>query len=218
MKGLLRDNFYAAYANEKVYFMIMLLVGILGTVINPYEGMFIRNYALICLVGFSFVSLDSLRKDGSCKWEKYKLIVPVTRADIVKSCYIGQMVWIITGMLYMCVPVGLTIMLHGFPFDRSTDLLLILFIGMSVSFLMGAIFFPLFYLCGDERKEASLVISVLSAIAAVAGLVWLLNSLFGPEMTDIQIVLAASAILVCAILMFGLSYLLASVIFSKKEY
>lgn len=218
MKGLLRDNFYAAYANEKIYFIIMLLAGIFAAVINPDMGTFIRNYTLVCLVGFSFVALDSLRKDGTCRWEKYKLTVPVTRASIVKSCYVGQLIWISAGILFSGVPVGLSVLLHGVMFDRNVDIVLVFIIGTSISLFMGAVFFPLFYLCGDERKEAVLVISILSAIALAAGLVWIVNILFGPEMPVWQILLSAFAVLICAAIAFGLSYVLTVGIFSKKEY
>lgn len=218
MKGLLRDNFYAAYANEKVYFIIMFLAGIFVAVVNPDTDVFIRNYMLICLIGFSFVALDSLRKDGTCRWEKYKLTVPVTRANIVKSCYIGQLIWIVIGILFSGVSVGLSVLLHGIMFDRSVDIALVFSIGTSISLFMGAIFFPLFYLCGDERKEVVLVISILSAIALAAGLVRLVNTLFGPKMPVWQILLSAFAVLICAALTFGLSYVLAVGIFRKKEY
>lgn len=218
MNGLLRDNFYAAYANEKVYFIIMFLVGIVVAVVNSDTDVFIRNYMLICLIGFSFVALDSLGKDGTCRWEKYKLTVPVTRANIVKSCYIGQLIWIVMGILFSGMTAGLSILLHGIMFDRNVDIALVFIIGTSISLFMGAVFFPLFYLCGDERKEAVLVISILSAIALAAGLVWLVNALFGPEMPVCQILLSAFAVLICAVLTFGLSYVLTVGIFRKKEY
>lgn len=217
MKGLLRDNFYTVYANEKVFFVVVFLVGIVVAAVIPDAGNFIRNYMLICLVGFSYVALDSLRKDASCKWEKYKLIVPVTRADIVRTSYVGEVIWAIAGALFASVPVGLSVWIHGYPFDLSTDILLIYIIGISIDFFMGAVFFPLFYLRGGEGKEASLFISLISAVAAAVGLVYLLNYLFGPEMTSAMIVLSGFIILICAVLILGLSYFLTVGIFTKKE-
>ena len=63
-----------------------------------------------------------------------------------------------------------------------------------------------------------MVISILSAIALAAGLVWLVNTLFGPEMPVWQILMSAVAVLICAALTFGLSYVLTVGIFRKKEY
>lgn len=218
MKGLLRDNFYAAYANEKIWFIIMFLAGTVVAAVIPDGSVFIRNYMLICLVGFSYVALDSLCKDGSCKWEKYKLAVPVTRADIVRSRYAGQLIWLTAGVLFASVPVILCIVMHGYPFDLRTDIWLLYMIGISISLFMGAMFFPLFYLFGTERKEAFLLVSILSAVAAAAGLAALINYLFGPGMTERQILLSALMIMICAMLAFWLSYLVTVGIFRRKEY
>lgn len=218
MKGLLRDNFYAAYANEKIWFAIMFLVGIIVTIVIPDRSVFIRNYMLICLIGFSYVALDSLWKDSSCRWEKYKLTAPVTRVDIVRSCYAGQLIWLAAGVLFASVPVLLCIVMHGYPFDLKTDIWLIYIFGMSISLFMGAIFFPLFYLFGAERKEVSLLLAILSAIAVTVGLVALLNLLLGPGMTESRIFLSAFVILSCAVLAFGLSYLITIGIFNRKGY
>ena len=218
MKGLLRDNFYAAYVNEKVWFIIMFLVGILVAAVIPDDSIFVRNYMLICLIGYSYVALDSLRKDSTCKWEKYKLTVPVTRADIVRSCYAGQLIWLAVGVLSASVPVILCIVMHGYPFDLNTDIWLIYMIGISISLFMGALFFPLFYLFGAERKEVFLLVSILSAIAAVAGLVVLLNRLFGPGMTTAQIILSALVVLICAVLSYAVSYRVTVGVFGRKEY
>lgn len=218
MKGLLKDNFYAAYANEKIWFAVMFLLGIVAAAVIPDGSIFIRNYMMICLVGFSYVALGSLRKDDTCKWEKYKLTVPVTRADIVKSCYAGQLIWLAAGVLFGSVPVVLYIVMHGYPFDLSTDIWLIYMLGMSISFFMDGIFFPLYYLFGTEKKDVSLFVSILSAVAAIVGLIALLNYLFGPGMTERQILLSGLVMLSCAVLVFGLSYLITVGIFSRKEY
>lgn len=216
MKGLLRDNFYAAYVNGKIWIAIMFLVGIVVTIVIPDGSIFIRNYMLICLIGFSYIALDSMQRESSCRWEKYKLTVPVTRADIVRSCYAGQLFWLAAGVLLASVPVLLCIVMHGYPFDLKTDIWLIYIVGISISLFMGAIFFPLFYLFGAERKEMSLLVAVLSAIAVIAGMAALLNFLFGPGTTERQIFLSALVILSCAVLAFGLSYLITIGIFSRR--
>ncbi len=218
MKGLLRDNFYAAYANEKIFFVVIFVVGIVVAAVSPDGSAFIRNYMLICQVGFSYVALDSLGKDSTCRWEKYKLTVPVTRADIVRSCYVGHLAWLAAGTLFAGVSSTVSILLHGYPFDRGTDLVLVYTLGISISFFMGAVFFPLFYLYGFERKEVFLFISIFSAFGAAAGLVALLNYLFGRKMSSSEIVLSAFIILACAVAAFGLSLMLTARIFGKKEY
>lgn len=88
----------------------------------------------------------------------------------------------------------------------------------NILVFMGAIFFPLFYLFGAERKEVFLFSGILSAIAVTAGLAALLNNLFGPGMTVTQIILSSLVVLICAVMAFGLSYLFTVRIYNKKEY
>ena len=82
----------------------------------------------------------------------------------------GLLLWLIVGMVFAGIGVALSIMLHGFPFDKDTDVFMLFVIGVGISLFMGAIFFPLFYVGGEERNEVFLVISLLCGIGFVIGL------------------------------------------------
>ena len=116
------------------------------------------------------------------------------------------------------IGLGLSWLLHGCPFDRSIDALMVFFTGISISLFAGAIFFPLFYLGGEERNGAFLVISLLCAIGIVMGITTFINITFGPEMTIVQILLGAMIMLVCSLTVFALSYPVTTAIFKRKEY
>ncbi len=90
-------------------------------------------------------------------------------------------------------------------------------VGIGISLFMGAIFFPLFYLGGEERNEVFLIISLLCGIGIVMGLSTLINTLF-PKMTAPQLICEGIAILACSLLVYVLSYPLTVSIFKKKEY
>lgn len=216
MKGLLRDHFYAAYANGKSLVRILFVAGIAIVAVYPKEAL-IRYYMLLCLVMISFVALPAFGKDGSCRWERYKLTMPVTRADIVRSCYVGQFLWMFAGILLSGVAVVLSVLLHGFLFDRSTDVWLIYVMGVSISLFMGAIFYPLSCLCGEEAKGASLVGSTFLAVAIVIGLAMLWNFLFGPVMAPAMISLGGAVILLCALAAYVGSFFLTVGIFRRKD-
>ena len=57
------------------------------------------------------------------KWGKYKLTAPVKRADIVKSYFINQLIWLFVGMIFAGVGPGLSWLLYGCPFDQNIDAL-----------------------------------------------------------------------------------------------
>ena len=89
--------------------------------------------------------------------------------------------------------------------DKDTDVFMLFVIGVGISLFMGAIFFPLFYVGGEERNEVFLVISLLCGIGFVMGLTTLINTLFPAPMTTMQIILGGVIIFACALLVFVIS-------------
>lgn len=218
MKGLLRNNFYATLSNGKVFSIVMVLLGVFVAVMDNKIPSLIIGYMLLGMIGFSFQSIASLRKESAAKWSKYKLTAPVKRSDIVKSYFISQLFWLIVGILFAGIGVILSVRLHGFPFDRDTDIFMLFVAGIGISLFMGAIFFPLFCLGGEERNEVFLVISLLCSIGIIMGLITLINSLFPSPMTTLQVILGGMLIFACGLLAFALSCPLTIGIFKKKEY
>ncbi len=218
MKGLLKNNFYAVYANAGLFSIIMLLLGIFVIAACNAIPSLLIGYALSVMVGFSINAISGLGKECSSKWAKYKLTVPVKRTDIVKSYYISLLAWLLTGMVFAGICVVLSILLHGYPFDRGTDILILFTAGISLSLFMSAVFFPSFYLGGEEKSEAIIIISILSATAIFMVIVNLINLLLSSGLTTLQLILTAGILLACALLAFVLSYPLTILIFVKKEY
>lgn len=217
MKGLFINNLYATLSNTKIFSGIMLLLGIFVVAMDNKIPSLIIGYMLLGMAGFSLTAIASLRKESATKWNKYKLTAPVKRSDIVKSHFINLILWLVVGMGFAGISAALSVMLHGFPFDRNTDIFMLFVVGIGISLFMGAVFFPLFYLGGEERNEVFLVISLLCAVAIIVGLTTLINILF-PNMTTLQLILGGIVILVCAVLAFTLSFLLTVGIFKRKEY
>ncbi len=218
MKGLLKNNFYATLSNVKVFSIVMLLLGVFIVAMDNKIPSLIIGYMLLAIIGFSLNSIASLRKESATKWSKYKLTTPVKRSAIVRSYFLSLLLWLIVGMIFAGIGVALSIMLHGFPFDRNTDVFMLFVVGIGISLFMGAIFFPLFYLGGEERNEVFLVISVLCGIGLVMGLTTLINTLFPASMTTIQVILGGVMILASALLAFVLSCPLTAYVYHKREY
>lgn len=215
MKGLLRDDYYAVRSNAKALAGFMLLLG--AFVAAVISQSLLMGYVLLGMVGFSMNSLVSLRKQSAGKWNKYKLTTPIKRSEIVKSHFVSLIIWLIAGTAVSALVLAFSVMLHGFPFDRGTDVLSLFAAGLGASLFMGAVFFPLLYLGGEERSEVFLMISLFCGIAVVMGLTTLVNVMF-PEVTPVQIMLNKLAVLGCAFLAFISSYPLTVRIFMKKEY
>ena len=218
MKGLLRNNLYAALSNVKIFSVVMFLLGIFVVVMDNKIPSLLIGYMLLGIIGFPLNFIASLRKEGSAKWSEYKLTAPVKRSAIVQSYFLSMLLWLAVGMVFAGAGAALSIMLHGFPFDRNTDVFMLFVAGTGISLFMGAIFFPLFYLGGEEQIEVFLVISLLLSIGIIMGITAFINTLFPARISTIQIILAGITILVGALFVFIISCPLAVAIYYKKEY
>lgn len=214
MKGLLKNNLYATLSNAKIFSGFMLLFGIFSVAVVSQSLQI--YYVMIGIVGFSVNAVAVVKNEFTSKWGKFKLTLPVKRAEIIKSIFLNQIIWLLIGTLFGGIEISLSWLLHGCLFDQYIDILTMFALGISMSLFMGAMFFPLLYLGGEERSEVFLVIALLCAIAIDFVLVTVLNDLLEPGIT--AILLGAVVMLACSLLAFILSYPLTVSIFKRKEY
>lgn len=215
MKGLLRNNLLAAFSNAMIFSVFMLLWGFF-IMVFPDRDLFI-GFGLSVMAGFSVNGIFCIQRESNSRWSKYKLTAPIRRADIIKSYYIAQLVWLFWGMLFAAAASALSSrVFRRWAFDLYTDLPMFA-LGISISLFLCAIFFPLFCWSGEDRGEVFLVIALLCAIVVDAGLVMLLNMLL-PEPGAITILCGTAAMTGCSALAFALSYPLTAHIYSRKEF
>lgn len=217
MKGLIKSNLYTALLNAKVFFITIVLLGIFVIAMDAGSPSLIICQ-LSVMIGFSFISLESVGLESISKWSKYKLTAPVKRSDIVKSLYLSLLLWLSVGVVFAGISTALSAVLHGYPFDRNTDVFMLFAAGIGISLFMGAVFFPLFFLGGEERNGVFLIVSILCGIGIVMGISSLINSLFPNGMTTRQNILGCTAVVACAALAFILSCPLTVYLFQRKEY
>ena len=214
MKGLLKNNLYGTYANAKAFSYFMVLFGIFAVAVVSQEMQI--YYVLIGILGFSGISMIVVRNEFTTKWGKYKLTLPVKRADIVKSQFLNHLIWLLVGTLFAGMELSLSWFFHGYLFDLPLDILSMFAAYTSLGLFMGAIFFPMFYMGNVEMSTSYLLISLLCALGIVYMLVSIVNDLLEPGTT--AIVLGAVILIVCSLAAFGVSYSLTVSIFKRKEF
>lgn len=214
MKGLLRNNLYGTLSSAKVFAGFMLLFGVFSVAVVSQSVQI--GYVMIGIIGFSVSAIIVAKNEFTTKWGKYKLTLPVKRADIVRSQFVNQIIWLLVGIVFVGVELGLSWLLHGCPFDYDIDVLTMFALGISMSLFMGAIFFPLFYAGGEERGEMFWMIAILCAFGIDYTIATILNSLLEPGITTV--VCGAVTLVGCSLAAFGLSYPLTVGIFRRKEY
>ena len=149
---------------------------------------------------------------------KYKLTAPVKRTDIVKSFFVSQLLWLAVGITFAGMGVALSVALHGYPFDKDTDIFMLFVMGIAVSLFMGAIFFPMYFLGGEERSTVIMIVSLLGGIGIFMGLTTLVNKVYPENMTARQIVLSGIFMMICSAAAFAASCPVTVGIFRRKEY
>lgn len=214
MKGLLKNNIYATLSNAKVFSGFLILSGIF--VVAVISQSLQIGYVMIGVIGFSINAITVVKNEFTSKWGKYKLTLPVKRADIIKSLFLNHIIWLLAGTLFVGIEVSLSWLFHGCSFDQPIDILTMFSLGISMSLFMGAVFFPLFYIGGAERSEVFLIISLLCAFGIDFSIISIINNLQEPGISSI--VFGAVILIVCSILAFALSYPLTVCIFKRKEY
>ena len=134
MKGLFKNNYYTALLSVKTFLIIMLLSGAFVVIFDTKPpALLISNYMLLGMIGFPFLSIASLQKECDGNWGIYKLTTPVKRADIVKSHFLSLLLWLAVGIAFAGIGTALSIALHGFPFDRNTDVFMLFVVGIGIS-------------------------------------------------------------------------------------
>lgn len=216
MKGLLKNNYFATLDNAKAITALMVLLCALGIVMK--NQILLISFTLFCMVGFSLISLVGSLKERGFKWDKYKLSMPVRRAEIVRSYFLSLLLWLVFGMLLAGSGIGLSLVIRGFLFDKPTDVFNLYVGGIGVSLFAGAIFFPLYCSSGgEERGEALLVISLLLGFGIIAAISSFINSRIPTPLTARGTIAVGIMILSAAVFAFVFSYVLTIRIYRRRD-
>lgn len=214
MKGLLKNNFYATLSGAKILAIVMVLSG--AFIVAVISQSLLIGYIVLGIIGFSEIAISVVRDEFSSKWGKYKLTLPVKRAQIVKSQFLNQLFWMAVGILFAITATALSWLLHGSLFDIPLDIVTTFVLGISMSLFMGAVFFPLFYLSGEEKGSIFFGLSLLCAFLADYAIVSLINYFIEPGAHNL--LLGILTLLGCSATAFVLSYPLTVSIFKRREY
>lgn len=207
MKGLIKNNLLAAWLNAKIFMIFMLVMSVI--IIFVPDQTLHMYYVMIGIVGLSVIAATAIGNEFSSKWGKYKLTLPVKRKDIVKSMFLNHLLWMLFGVCFTGIAMGMFYMIHGFSADHFSGIISLFALGISISMFMGAIFIPMIYVAGEEKMVVFLIIALLCAVGIAA-------IFFG--ITEAAPLLGIIIMVVGSLIFFSLSYPVTACIFKKKEY
>lgn len=221
MKGLIRNHFYSIKDGMKWLAVIFLFTGI------PAATVLEESYLLIlaCILVMdapAIYYLSVLCRESQTGFRKYILSSPVTRKEIIKSNYMTQLLLLIAGVLAAGLLIALSVLVRGFAFDMNTDTYGVFGLGLCIHFILGAVFYPLYYLERNEKKELLLGLSIVLSLVIPGILIWFMDSILYPALklntNDSSTYLVSMAYLVLAgLLAIVLSFPVTVRIFYKRS-
>lgn len=219
MRGLLKNNFYGAFGNVRLF--LIFDAALYAALLISGNASLMNILTLLTAPALALFTASGMRKESGSKWSKYKIVLPVTRKMIVKSQFISHLGWTLLGVAGTAGLMALTVLIHGNVFFAYglRDAVTLVLCGGVVAALMGAISYPLLYLWGAERTEAVLAISAVCSIGVVLGLTWLINALIGTgHVSDWEYYISMAIILIITAVLYALSYLVTVAVSNKREY
>lgn len=210
MKSLIIKDIYNMKSYSRQLLISLVFLGICLVPTTGSEG-FVVASALMC----SMMTITSFSFDERSKWEKYALIMPISRREYVLSKYALNILFGGAGVLIGCVG-GTLIGIFRSSFSFET-MLICAAIGLGISLVEGMITIPIILRYGSENAR----IIMIAGIALPGGLAFLVYkavNYFHIELTN-QLMYAAILVLVILIL-FGvlISYQLSKKWFYAKEF
>jgi hypothetical protein len=213
MKGLFLDNFYKTIDGMKMLLFTLFLIGaiIIGFVENQ---LIVQAYIFIIFSSISLFSLASIRKDGDTRWNKYEITLPVKRKTIIKCKYLSFIFWIFIALIMAAVFTVIVVIMKGdkyFDFGMR-DILTLFYIAIALVIQMSSFYFVGLYSLGFEKSDIMVILSLIIAIGFTVLSVGILN------VANVGIETGRTILLVASIFLFGLSYNITNLLYSKSEF
>lgn len=214
MKSLVRKDLYNIWHNMKSMLLILLFLAVVFTFFSTA-----RNYIFIAPVMCSMMVVTTFSFDDSSDWNRYAMIMPVSKKELVAGKFIILLVFVFTGVVFGLIggTIG-AIFTNQMPLtaDMIGEQLLTALAALSVTLILGGISIPLVFRFGAERGRMLLLVSYIVPIAVWMGIAYLL-SMLGVALTERFITGLLYGSPVIALAFNYLMYKISCAIFTKQE-
>ena len=216
MKSLILKDMYNMIHNMKSL-LLMLFVFLFITV--PQGGA--EAYVITCCILCAMMVVTTFNFDENAKWEKYAMIMPISRKDLVLSKFAVLLLFCLFGMVFGGVlgVAGGSVMgrFHILSLSEWQELLAVCLAGMAISFFLGSIVIPLLFKFGAEKARALMLAAFLIPVLLCLGVYYLVKNL-GVALTDTVILTLTCISPVVLLLWTAAMYRISFGIFKKAEF
>lgn len=158
MKGLLLKEMYFA-KNSCRWIIVMIALFLLCSIFGDHNYYFMY-YAVILSGMLSFTSMAGDELEG---WDKYSLILPISRKTYVSSKYLFTLISELIVLLLVCVVLLIR---------QESTILPMLMLIFSVSLIVPALSLPLAFRFGTQKGRYALVI-LMAIVGGVSSILFI---------------------------------------------
>lgn len=215
MKSLILKDIYNIMHNMKAL-VLMLFIFLFITI--PQGGA--AAYVITCCILCAMMVVTTFSFDENAKWEKYAMIMPISRKDLVLSKFVILLCFCLFGTVFGGVLgiAGSAIIgrFHITSASEWQELLAVCLAGVAISFFLGSLVIPLLFKFGAEKARTLMLAAFLLPVLLCLGLYYLLRS-FGIELTDSVVLLLTCISPLVLLLWTAAMYRISFGIFKKSR-
>lgn len=214
MKSLILKDLYNIGHNAKsmlITFIIYIIVFI------PSSG--VVNYIFVSTILCSVMIVTTFSYDNMAGWNRYALVTPVSRRDLVAAKFIVLIIFsaigagfgLITGTIGGAAMGKVTLNLEGI-----CELLFLTAAAAVIGEILGSVTIPLIFKFGAEKARILLIVSFMVPVAICMAIGLLLRRA-GVQVTDrFMFILLCFSPVIAVVWSLGM-YKISCAVFSKQE-
>lgn len=214
MKSLILKDLYNISHNTKTMLFMLLAFAFIFV---PTSGS--ESYMVVSCLLCSMMVITTFSFDERSKWERYAMIMPVSKKDVVAGKFVVLFIFSIVGVTWGFV-VSLIggVLANRIVLDKEgiVMLLVVALIAFEVAMILGSLSIPLIFKFGAENARMMSMLAILVP-GVIVFLIYRLLLLLGISVTDqvmnTLMMLSPIAVLIWNYVMYKISY----IIFMKKE-
>lgn len=212
MKGLILNNLYSTEKSVKSSsFLTAVAVVLLLLTKNP---MAMKAVAFLPFFLIPVHAFEILKYDAMSGWNKYEIILPVTRKRIIGSKYITFLLLFTFSVLIVSVIVYI---FHLFQFPIVYSILVSYSLrGMGLVLCVAALLYPLTYWLGTEKSDTIMISSASFSFGIFFSTSLMLQMFIGGvEDFDRKF---SFIFFILSFILFSISYVISINIYKNKEF
>lgn len=210
MRSLIIKDLYNIGHNAK---QMLILLTALAVFLVPSTGTagFIITSTLLC----SMMTTTTFSFDERSKWEKFALIMPVSRKEYIMSKYVINMIFSIIGIGIGIITALVIDSIKG-QWDFTAGFGCVI-VSLLIAVLYGSMIIPFMIKFGTENARMIIIGTTAVPALLLYGL-YKLAVTMGVSFTDTLIIAILISVVLCLILLAVLSYKLSLHWFNSKEF